>query len=117
MDGMQVIGVSKVSGLQGLAITMIEHARSNIRHARERKVSNLNIGQKSYLDAFWLLCDARETWMPIAYNGRHTQFYKIIRSEVFKSKGFASLMKIICDPDNPDGEVLSQELDRFEIWS
>lgn len=102
-----------IPGLQAMCIGVIEDARKNIKCDRPM----YDGVQEPWVDALWLLCDARDTLMPVAYKGRHQQFYRRIRSEVFKSKGFRQLMRIIADPLNGYGQILAKELDKFEIWS
>lgn len=99
-----------------MCIEVIQQARKNVRYERTMQVRNVPLLQEPHMDAFWLLTEARDCWMPIAYNGVQGQLYKVIRSEVFRSKGFRKLLRIICDPDNPDGEILAHELDKYRIF-
>lgn len=102
-----------IAGLQALCIQVIEDARKNIKGS-----TPLFDGMpEPFLDALWLLCDARDTIMPLAYGDHRSEtLYRVIRTEVFQSKGFHSLMKKIVDPENCDGKLLAAYLDKARIF-
>ena len=98
-----------MAGIQALCITTIQRARWNIKC----RTGGYPTTCEPEDDALWLLTDARDLWMPLAYGDKSEHFYRIIRSEVLRSEGFRRLLKTICDPCNPDGEILARELDRY----